>query len=590
MIASDYLDYRARLDATIGSLAEAARRSGAHAGRPALLRNLMAGSKDPFMFVIAGESGAGKSMFLNALAGEEFCDPAEGAVAYFRFGDQAHDVPGGTGLIELYRPCEFLRDFHLVELPGTESGSEGAKQVGERFVAMADLVLAVISVADAWTTGVWNSIDHVRLGLGKDPLVILTACDLRSEEEIRAVVEHMELTMRRRYGATLPIFPMSAENAFLARTNPAAGGEAKLAQSGLPEFEQYVSQHLLNSEVRMSKFEHILQSGRAILDELHKPLDETEEILGKDGDLLEGLKSEINTRYEKTNEKIRSEFFGKLDEGHAAAVEAAQAELSAATGWGSLPRQVLRGGRHVPEDLGKNFLRRVVEATEERVIGAMSSAEIDITDLWETLEARVAQDFDHRLTADDGTGKAVWSGRGENLLRRAEACAEKACGDFSIEETAKEQLRSGAMSLRFFVISALVLAVAAGILFAMDLQPSHLVVGGLSVVALGFGAGQFIDGRRKLKKALADRAEAGRIQLRADLSSELTSHVHEYYTKLGTIFDPVQELCQRQVEEVSPQIAAVRELDTAVDRLADELASMRESARDFFKRLEREAV
>ena len=157
--------------------------------------------------------------------------------------------------------------------------------------------------------------------------------------------------------------------------------------------------------------------------------------------------------------------------------------------------------------------------------------------------------------------------------------------DFDIEAAVGEQLRHGAMALRFFAISALVLAIGAGVLFAMHLQPFHLLVGGLAVVALGFGAGQFLDGRRKLAKALADRAEGGRIQLRANLSNELTSHVHGYYTKLGSIFDPVQELCQQQVKEVSPQISAVRELDRHVVQLADELAAIRESARDYMRKI-----
>jgi hypothetical protein len=53
-----------------------------------------------------------------------------------------------------------------------------------------------------------------------------------------------------------------------------------------------------------------------------------------------------------------------------------------------------------------------------------------------------------------------------------------------------------------------------------------------------------------------------------DLSNELTSHVHKYDTKLGSIFDPLQELCLRQAEELTPQITAVRELDGKVSRLA----------------------
>ena len=46
--------------------------------------------------------------------------------------EQARDVPGGAGLVEMYRPCGFLRDFHLVELPGTESGSEAIAVASSR--------------------------------------------------------------------------------------------------------------------------------------------------------------------------------------------------------------------------------------------------------------------------------------------------------------------------------------------------------------------------------------------------------------------------------------------------------------------------
>ncbi|MFT5104726.1 MAG: hypothetical protein ACI9UA_000342 [Pseudoalteromonas tetraodonis] len=578
MIASEYLDYRERLDATMGSLADAARRSGAKVGQPGLLRHLVGALKDPFLLVVAGESGAGKSVFLNALAGEEFCDPVEGAVAYFKFGEYPRDVPAGDGLMELYRPSTFLKNFHIVEFPGTSVAIEGAAAVAERFVPMADLVLAVISVADAWTPGVWKSLDRVQLGHGKEALVVLSGCDLRTPDEINAVVEHMQLTMGKRYGEALPIFQMSAENAFLARTNPAGGGEVKLAVSGILEFEQFVSDQLLASDFRMGKFDKVIMAARTIVDGLRVPFSETEEILGRDGDLLEGLKQEINARYEKTNGTIRDDFFKGLDDGHAAAVAAAQVEVVEVSGWGSLPAQVFGGGK-LPEGLGKRFRESVAAATEQQVVEAMTTAEGDIGDLWQTLSERVGEVFVHQLSARDSSGKAVWSGRGENLLRRADACAEKASVDFSIEAAVAETQRHGALSLRFFAISALVFAIGGGVLFALGYTPFHLIVGGLAIVAFGFGTGQFIDGRKKLKKALADRAAAGRIQLRADLSNELTSHVHEYYTKLGSIFDPVQELCLRQVEEVTPQITAVRELDGKVSRLAEELVGLRAAAK-----------
>jgi len=589
MIASEYLDFRARLDGTLGALAEAARRSGVHPGRPALMRNLVVGLKDPFMFVLAGEAGAGKSTFLNALASEQFCDASEGAVDYYKFGEQECDVPAGAGLVEKYRPCEFLRDFHLVEVPGAEGRDDVVSSVAERFVPMADLVLVVISAADAWRPGVWRSLDHVHLGLGKDVLLVLTGCDQRSEEEVRAVVEHMELTMKRRYRRGLPIFQMSAEPAFLARTNPAGGGDKKLAESGILALEEHITHRVMASDARMERFANALKVAHAVLDELRDPLAETEEILGRDGDLLASIKTEINERYEKTNAEIRGEFFDGLDAGHAAAVDAAQAQLTRATGWGAVPALALRGAEGVvPEGLGKNFSQHIAETTERRIVDVMSAAEADVGGLWETLSARVGEEFDHQLSAGDGTGKAVWSGRGENLLRRADACAHKACADFSITEAVTSQLSSAAGGLRFFLASAIVLVVGTVVLFALNLGPAPYLVGGLTLVALGFGAGQFLDNRRRLKAALADRAEAGRIQLRADLNSELTSHVHEYYTRLGVLFDPVQELCQQQVEEVAPQITALRGLDAEVADLSQELETMREHARAQMLEFEKE--
>ena len=590
MIASEYLDYRARVDATLGSLAEVVRRSGASPGRPALLRNLAGALRDPFLLVVAGEEGAGKSMFVNALAGQEICEVSGGSLAYLKFSQQMREISGGEGLIEVYRPCEFLRDFQIAEFPGSGPAVGGAAEAGERFVPMADLVVVVISVADAWTPGVWSSLDRVMLGHGKQPVIALTACDLRSGEEIRAVVEHIELTMRKRYRKVLPIFEMSAENAFLARTNPAAGGDEALQGSGILEFEEYVSHSLVKDEARVRKLTNALAGAKSVLAELRDPLAQTEEILGKDGDLLEGLREEINGRYEKINTEIRSTFFGKLDEGYASSVEAATAELSDAGGWGSLPRLVLGAGRGIlPEDFAERFRGRIAATTEGCAVAAMRTAEADVGELWETLSAKVGSEFDHRLSALDGSGDPVWSGRGENFLRRAQACATKSCADFNIAEAVGEQFRHGAVALRFFVISAIVLTIAAVVLFALGFEPSHLLVGGLGIVAIGFGAGQFIDGRRKQRQALGARVEEGRIQLRADLNGELTSHVHEYYIKLASLFDPVQELCQKQVEEVSPQISSVRGIEAAVSQLEVELSQLRDAAEDYFtERAERE--
>ncbi|MCB1087864.1 MAG: dynamin family protein, partial [Verrucomicrobiae bacterium] len=83
----------------------------------------MASLKDPFLFVVVGEVNAGKSTMLNALFGSDFCSsgvlPTTDRIHFFKHGKEAHEFEVSDTLMEIYRPDEFLKDFNIVDTPGT---------------------------------------------------------------------------------------------------------------------------------------------------------------------------------------------------------------------------------------------------------------------------------------------------------------------------------------------------------------------------------------------------------------------------------------------------------------------------------------
>src|SRR5436853_2235382 len=89
------------------------------------LNELGTSLREPFLFVVMGEVKAGKSSVLNALFGREFCRvdvlPATDKIYVFKHGNEAHDVNVNERLTECYRPNSFLRDFNVVDTPGTNT-------------------------------------------------------------------------------------------------------------------------------------------------------------------------------------------------------------------------------------------------------------------------------------------------------------------------------------------------------------------------------------------------------------------------------------------------------------------------------------
>ena len=150
MIADDYLQLRAELETALEGLLKLSSDLRREPAMLDTLHGLLKDVREPLLFVVVGEVKAGKSSLLNALFGHEFAKvdvlPATDRVYIFRYGPEEKSVVLSPRITERYLPIPFLRDFNVVDTPGTNTMVAEHQRITESFIPRADLVLFVFSV------------------------------------------------------------------------------------------------------------------------------------------------------------------------------------------------------------------------------------------------------------------------------------------------------------------------------------------------------------------------------------------------------------------------------------------------------------
>lgn len=569
LLGKNYFQTREKLSLAIESLSELGRESGISPGRLALLKNLLANLEDPFLFVVAGEVNAGKSTLLNAVFGEDFCNadviPTTDRIAFFKYGAEAHEFDFSEDIVEVFRPNAFLKDFNLVDTPGTNSIESSHQQITEQFLPMADLVLFVFSVTNPWGASTWEFLDRIHHQWKKKIVFILQQCDLRTEEEVAAILEHLQKTAHHRFGQHFPTFAISAKTAFLAKTSGLENAELS-RKSQIEGLERYISGVVESSEPRLIKLVHAWRAACYVLGEIKEKLGAASEIIRADNELLSELEPACQTQQGRTLKKCEP-LFEAFDQSFMAAGLQAEPLLESEFRVISalLPR------RKSAEEIEGLIFATTMKAVRRSIGAGATAVKEDIAHLWERVSEEMQEHFNLELSVGED-GSPDW----EPAQRRIEEKVEEATAAALRELNLREQL-GGLFARRSrliwgFIFSAILAALGGVILTMLGQTFWNAIVFGIASILLAAGAivgSQSVKRARAFYTAILDRH---RDLLAKRQRAAFVAGTSAFYHDFLALFEPLRSVCREHRERYEPQLRLIRNTETSLAELERILA------------------
>ncbi len=554
MVVEKYLELRSQLGTALGSLVILAQQIGAPQATLLNLQNLAANLNQPFLFVVVGEVKAGKSSMLNAL----FL-PATDRIYVFKYGDNEHDVQVSEHVIARYRPIDFLKDFNIVDTPGTNTIVANHQDITENFVPMADLIVFVFSVTNPWGGSAWDFLRLIGHQWKKNTVFGIQQSDLRHPDEVAAIAKHLDQTVLQILGASCPIFAVSAKKAFLAKTSREANGDRLWSESNFGPLEDWITKTVSHSEERGGKLRSVAQTAQVVTGGLRARLQGSLDILKSDQEKLASIRGVFQSRKEQTQRQVGG-FIREIEQAYDACRERGEKVLEERLTFGQTIKMIFSGGRW-EKDFQDHVETEVKEEVQDKIEHALTLLESDLRAIWQDLQDRVNVQFG----ADSKKQvRAVIPGfltQRQEVLRRLQLTLIEQMSDARI----KEQLRSlfGETARWLRVPSSVVAAGGIATVIAALTHTALLdVTGTVAGVAALTGPIYAVWRRKKILRQYRDQMNEKRQDLARAVETQLRHAIDAFYHEVALTFSPLESFCEAEAKRHQPlrdQIGALEQ-------------------------------
>ena len=534
-----YFSIRVRIADVVKRILELARDTGTDLGdvlsHTAFEKELGA----PFLFVVCGEVNAGKSSLINGLFGRELCTvnvlPETDRVVWYRHGAPPRDIQSTDFLEERYRPIEFLRDFNLVDTPGTNSIVKGHQQITERFLPVADLILFVFPVTNPWGAATWNLISSLPEECLNHVAFIVQQADQRDEADIKVILEHMADLSVKRIGTTPRIFAVSGKKAFAAK-RAGSFGSKDYQQSGFPELEEFIGERVCDSPERRAALQTWRNNASSALRQIEDNIEGQTRTLGDQNYFLASLEEEIDAMRERLVSRLPKHLAGVAEVFETEAVTVTDALRK----WLGLGRSIFRVfvGDQTGSDTERLFIQRLRTAVEE-------VAESDGKDVvtackahWADLGKRVEEAIGTVINEQEPVDAKLEQAR-QRFVQRIGRAAHQGIGNLHVRKELERELRRRNLALKSFTATTLLFLIAGALCGILGFTWLPWILCTIAILfAVGGGVIAVITRIRITKEfqaALLDTCGAFADTLRADYENALRIFFQDYTTCLNSI-------------------------------------------------------
>ncbi|MCG8600679.1 MAG: dynamin family protein [Verrucomicrobiales bacterium] len=568
-LGKNYFQTREKLSEAIDALDELGSEAAIDPKRLDLLKNLMASLEDPFLFVVVGEVNAGKSTLLNALFGQDFCKsdviPTTDRIAFFKHGDEAHEFEFSEDITEVFRPNEFLRDFNIVDTPGTNSIEAEHQKITEQFLPMADLAIFVFSVTNPWGATTWDFLDRIHHQWKKKIIFVLQQCDLRTDEEVAAILEHLQKTAHHRFGQHFPTFAVSAKRAFLAKTSD-TGNDELGEDSQILGLERYISGVVESSEARLVKLIKAWRASCFVLGEIKEKLGTASEIIRADTELLSELEPACRVQQERTLKKCEP-LFEAFDQSFMAA--GIQAEPLLDSEFRIL--SALLPKRSSAEEIEGLIFATTMKAVRRSVGAGANAVQEDVQHLWERVSEEMEQHFNLELSVGE-EGSPDWTASHGRIQESVEDATAGVLRKLNLKDELGRLFARRSKAIWGFLFAAVISILGGVILSLLQINPWNAGAFGLGAVFLAFGA---VVGAQSVKKTRAfynGVIEEHRETVAETQRAAFADATGAFYKDFIQLFEPLRNVCRDHREKYEPQLELIQKTEKSLAELERILA------------------
>ncbi len=570
MIADRYLQLKGELESGLAGLIKL----GSEMQRPAeqldTLQALLRDISEPLLFVVAGEVKSGKSSLLNALFGDEFAKvdvlPATDRVYIFRYASEEKSTAVSSKLTERYLPIPFLRDFNVVDTPGTNTMVKEHQMAAEDFMPRADIVLFVFSVANPWTQSNWEFLDFLQKTWLKNLIFVLQQIDLREPTEIDVIHRHLQDTAMRRLGFVPPIFAVSARKALLARTS-GLDKEKLWEESAFAPLEEQIDFIVTQSSPRMLKLRSTFQTARVALDDLNREIRGFLDKISADTAVLDRLDGILATRREQmlrqTTTLVR-EVERAYDE---TTKERAQLLQQSQSWWRSFSLIWRRtAGQQELHSKLEAQLRQLMQPQMEKSIRTL---EADLRGLWPQMQDLLENQLSADLQKEARQSVPDFAGQRREFSESIQTAFIDILAGKALQERLARSYSQTSISLRIIVAIIIIAGTVAVFTKTQSVVAASALViagiGGITAIFLAFNH------RRKVLRDYERQLSPKRTEFTQTLEKQFAKAIDSFCAEMAKKFRSLSEICQTRLRRYQPWLRRADDLEPKFAELKSRL-------------------
>ena len=572
-IANDYLELRAELGTALFALTSLASESNASPEAVKTLQNLQGSLREPFLFVVAGEVKAGKSSLLNALFGREFCRvdvlPATDRVYIFKYGEQAHDVPINPGLTERYQPIGFLRDFNIVDTPGTNTIVADHQTITEEFVPQADLIIFVFSVVNPWVASAWEFLNLLQKRWLKNVVFVLQQADLRDPAEVEAVSQHLRQTAMQRLGQAFPIFAVSAKKALLSKTT-GVDKDRLWAESNFATLETFINEHVSSAETRGAKLKSVCQTAQVVLRELSEQARASERIIAADREQLVHLRETVAQMQKRSALQVEG-FLRGVDTAYDRCQQQGEHLLKEQLRFWQSFKLAFGRGDAWQRDFQRNIENSLRAAIAKQMEHALSLLENELKSVWTQLHDSLQNNFNPEARKSLGKPLSDLAEQRAQLVQKIDMVMVERMADDSIEKQLQSLFAESANWVRVPMGATAVGVVAAAVAAHLAAVAVFDITGTLAALSAVIGTVMATVKRRQVLEAYRTQMTAKKAELSQTIGDLVRQTLDVFYQKLSQVYQPLEIFCDVQEKRYRPMLERVSSLETNFNKIVSRL-------------------